>query len=116
MLAADDDGAAGESTADATVSSIGDSTSPSGESGPTVGAGAVDANGGTDASSMDVQQNHFEAEASAACGQLTKCCSHLVVPPPFAVACRLSSYEPDGGDGGTCDSILGVLQDAGLCP
>jgi hypothetical protein len=55
-------------------------------------------------------------DSGAPCNQLSQCCGHIVVPPPFKVACRVAAQQFDAGDAGTCESTLALLVDAGLCP
>lgn len=49
------------------------------------------------------------------CDRLTFCCKHLVVSTPGALL-LCASQLADGGDAGTCESLLANLQGARLCP
>lgn len=51
------------------------------------------------------------------CDRLMRCCQSLVAPPPPALfVCSAGAQRVDGGDAGSCDSLLASLEGTGLCP
>jgi hypothetical protein len=73
-----------------------------------------------DASELDAPADisrEADAEDGGACEVLSWCCRGLSsAAPPVAFACRLGAAQADGGDAGTCASILAGFTAAGLCP
>jgi hypothetical protein len=58
-----------------------------------------------------------EAEDGGACEALSRCCRGLSnAAPPVAFACLLGAAQADGGDAGTCASILAGFTASRLCP
>jgi hypothetical protein len=55
-----------------------------------------------------------DLDAETPCAALAQCCSRLIVAPPLAAACYVTT-QSDGG-AGACGSTLATFQDSGLCP
>jgi hypothetical protein len=79
-----------------------------------------DAQAEVDAGKLDAPAElspEADAEDGGACDVLSRCCRGLgTVAPPVAFACMLGAAQADGGDAGTCASILAGFTASGLCP
>ena len=73
-----------------------------------------------DADKLDAPEDisrETDAEDGGACEVLSRCCRGLgTVAPPVAFACMFGAAQADGGDAGTCASILAGFTASGLCP
>jgi len=106
---AQQDSTASDSNSDSRSNSMDASSSSNDVTVPPGSDASADAVGPADSSSSD-------AADGGACDQLTRCCAQITKPPPLAAACRSVVQQLDASDAGTCDSLLAMTQDAGLCP
>lgn len=78
---------------------------------------ALDGGGHNDAPATDAgADDPVETDGATSCVELSQCCERLIVAPPLAAACYLSTQTSDSGSAGTCISTLAGLRDSGLCP
>jgi len=49
------------------------------------------------------------------CDRLIRCCQNLIAPPPALLACVAGVQQADGGNAGSCESLLAGFQGSGLC-
>ncbi len=57
------------------------------------------------------------AEGATACDIVSECCSGLAdAASPATLVCLAGAAQASGGDAGTCESILAIFTNAGICP
>lgn len=106
-----------------TIESGGDvaAIAPAVESGPPEDAGATKTQGPLqfDASVADAPpeaEPDPSVEPRTPCERLAKCCqSQATLVPGVKFGCMLGAAQADGGDAGTCASVLMGLTNAGIC-
>lgn len=89
---------------------------------PGVGSGAQksEADAQVDASTLDAPIGappEAGAESATACDLVAQCCSGLAdAMSPETVLCLAGAAQAAGGDAGTCESVLAIFKNAGICP